>query len=396
MNDLSRMSRPEMSQDTLSATGSPESESGAIVCAGQDGRTVDPSGPAVALANLSARQAKELGLLTSGTFGQAGSGSLASASLSACLVSRLRLLSQWLGSTLYGLTWKEKTTPSRRQICALRASVRRSSGKDCSGWPAPNLGDYNNSRLPPEKCQEYSMKPLHRVNACSQLADVAQALTGWNSPQARDHFPAHSEEYVAAKKAQGHGMQNLNDTVQLAGWANPNCPRNHDSDNTAGKVYASKMQRDLPEDAWLTDWQPSGEIPGYFKNQTLLADWPSPMAGTPAQNGYNEAGNTDSSRRTVELAGWPSPTASMITEADLVQALTAGNSPNRKSYNESRNMFNLLGPARLTASGDLLTGSDAGMTSGGQLNPEHSRWLMALPPEWQQMVPWKRSRAKRR
>lgn len=35
--------------------------------------------------------------------------------------------------------------------------------------------------------------------------------------------------------------------------------------------------------------------------------WPSPMAGTPAQNGNNEAGNNDSSRRTVALAGWVTP-----------------------------------------------------------------------------------------
>jgi hypothetical protein len=52
-------------------------------------------------------------------------------------------------------------------------------------------------------------------------------------------------------------------------------------------------------------------------------------------------------------------------------------------------MINLDQPARLTASGDLLTGSDAGMESGGQLSPAHSRWLQGLPVVWDECAPIK-------
>ena len=41
-----------------------------------------------------------------------------------------------------------------------------------------------------------------------------------------------------------------------------------------------------------------------------LAGWPTPQAGTPATENYNEAGNTDSGRKTVKLAGWRSPNKS--------------------------------------------------------------------------------------
>lgn len=48
---------------------------------------------------------------------------------------------------------------------------------------------------------------------------TAVAMEMFPTPQARDHFPAHSPEYIAAKKAEGHGMSNLNDSV--GGALNP-------------------------------------------------------------------------------------------------------------------------------------------------------------------------------
>lgn len=48
-----------------------------------------------------------------------------------------------------------------------------------------------------------------------RMAVNASDLSAWATPQARDHFPAHTAEYVDAKKAQGHGMRNLNDEARL-------------------------------------------------------------------------------------------------------------------------------------------------------------------------------------
>lgn len=75
-------------------------------------------------------------------------------------------------------------------------------------WRGPSDISKRGGSQTPEKRQAGG----HSVN----LEDQAEH---WSGPQARDHFPAHTEEYIAAKKAEGHGMRNLND--EAAKWEAP-------------------------------------------------------------------------------------------------------------------------------------------------------------------------------
>ncbi len=231
--------------DMLNATSSQALASGPLPSAAPGGRMIGRSGPDPAHASLSARQAKDAGLLMSGTFGLPGNGSSSSAGLQRLLENRLRERTSILGSTLYKLTWKDWVTPLGVCRSRLRASVPRISEIVRTGWPTPTTGNATGSQM------------------------------------AKDASP------------------------------------------TGRRPDGSKATVSLPQVA-------------------SFAGWPTPMAGTPAQKGYNAAGNNDSSRKTVALA---------TTE----------------------------GPARLTVSGEMLTGSDAETRSGGQLSPAHSLWLMLGP-----------------
>jgi hypothetical protein len=82
----------------------------------------------------------------------------------------------------------------------------------------------------------------------------------------------------------------------------------------------------------------------------------------------------------AQLASWATPTAADHRRGDKPPRPWDRGVPLSQMVAE-------IQPARLTVSGETLTGSSAEMESGGQLSPEHSRWLMGLPIEWASCAP---------
>ncbi len=315
------MSNPMTCGNSPNATSSPESEYGALLCAMRGGPTSVRFGQDHVLANLSPTQADLAGLLTSGTYGPTGSTSLGSAALKSSLVNRLRARTGLLGSTLFNLTWKERVTPSQRTIFALRASGRRTSDNAYTSWQTPKVTDTNG---PGCSANRQGGMALH----------TAAQLVGWTTPTTRDW-----KDSGADIKPRADGSERFDQLPRQANLAEWNTPRATDGSNGGPN-------------------QGGGALPP----EAHLAGWQTPTA-------------TDTQRTTPEAH----ERRRQFRESIGRQSLAPGNLGEQAALYAIHDQ-----PARLTADGRMLTGSSAGMESGGQLSPAHSLWLMLGPAatEW--------------
>jgi hypothetical protein len=311
--------------DTPPATFSQGSADGPMPCALRDGPTPGLSGPQACPASHSAPQARALAGTTPATLPP--------------------ILSDWSGPAA-PLCCLANRSPARQFSDRLQKEIDRALKDSRLGHGLTIYQTVWKPHATPSGRAIFRLRASGRRTSGSEPFGVP---FGWPTPH-------HNSTNGPGSEGRDGGL-NIQTAAQMAGWTTPQA---HD---TTGR---SQGQKDL-----------HGTKHGCacLVREAVFAGWPTPMAGTPAQNGNNEAGNIDSSRRTVAMAGWPTPTA---------QDHSRGVNPPRPHDTgiPLSQMVAMIGPARLTARGELLIGSTAGMESGGQLNPAHSRWLMGYPPEW--------------
>jgi hypothetical protein len=310
------------------------------------------------------------GLQMSDTSGPSFTGSSSSAGLASSLANRLQAVTEKLGATLYNQRWSSKDTPSG--VCLLRhvVSGRRNNDNGCIGWRTPTACSSNSLR---GKGQDpiKRMENGHTVNLQDQVR-----LVGWPTPVVNDE--KNSTYCYGPKRADGTRphFDKLPGAALKAAWPTPRASEN--------------VQTNLDQIAETgSSWK--GQNRGAtVATMAQMAAWPTPAAARDHRHAnakpFSERGGGKKGEQlnnaVVHLVGWGTPTANTPGGTPEQATRRKEELPCGQSVTCLAHQVQLVAPARLTATGEMLTGFSAGMESGGQLNPAHSRWLMGLPAGW--------------
>ena len=132
-----------------------------------------------------------------------------------------------------------------------------------------------------------------------------------------------------------------------------------------------------------------GDPRGRIENHAQLAGWPTAISND-ATGSPNYTGGYLKMLGAARLAGWPTPTSSESKHGDTFRR---GNQTLKGAARASAQVVSTVASTsvpkqvQLVADGQMPSGSDAPTGSRGQLNPDHSRWLMGIPEEWRSCAP---------
>ena len=437
-------SKPQTSQDSHNATSSQESGDGPTHLNSPAGPEIDPSGPVPAPASHSPAQGGVEQQKTLDIFGRNSDGSSPSHALQSALESRLQARLGGAGSQEYALTWKTWDIEWGPPICALRASGRRTSGKDCfgegdlatpraedarsadtlssqagqdlAGWATPDVTNRERSAETQMKCETHR-KETYGKNTCPQyLADQAK-MAGWATPAAQEPGGT-PEQHLARKRAQvAKGVQmgcdavtTLSHQADLAGWATPGSDEGGGGKSTNPESGGASFATQAKMAGWPTPNQ-NGTGSGNqgrdggenLQTTAQAAAWPTPAARDwkgATKTSYEDRGGGKKGEalpKIADLAGWPTPIiqdrpSAIGQDQSLTRTAQAAGWPtasarDRKGSLDLKSRDRTMGT--LDEAAEQLTGpepdgthAETGKPAAYRLNPLFSLWLQGYPAAW--------------
>lgn len=325
-----------------------------------------------------------------------------SSALQTSLTERLKRTLQIDDHSLFSMTWKTRTTPSRRCVSQVQCRARSTFGSGYGSWQSPMAGTNRKSeramsregnsrqgggqRSGPGLEQQAEMAgwptPMSgtpstesynaagstdyewKIDTLIGLRETPNGpkLAGWPTATQQDAIGSGSRDYPAT--ATHHVGTTLTDAANLAGWPTPNTPSGGRSVSTAD----------------ATGRTPDGKKhTASLEHAVKFATWPTPTThdaerGGMADRAMGETRHGSNLQDFALLASWATPTSRDFKSDSATDAY------HERQWAHVRGKP--LSAEATLVSGPMSSGSPAATAKRGQLNPRFSLWLQGYPTAW--------------